>query len=99
MWQAKGVEFAWSYTQKALDSNIAFVETMIIVCLVWSLDRHDLNKKYIIQIWTLIAVMVLAKPAIMTIDPWTKLLMHCGLSAAVGIPTMYIYSSMPNSNY
>lgn len=99
LWQAKGVEFAWTYTQKALDSNIAFVETLILVCLVWSLDRHDLNKKYIVQIWALIVAMVLLRPLIMNVDPWSKLLTHCALSAGVGLPTVYIYSSMPNSNY
>jgi Predicted membrane protein (DUF2053) len=99
LWRAKGVEFEWAYTQKALESNICFVETLILVTLIWVLDRNDLNKKYIFQVYLLIAAMILGRPMIVAADEWTKLIMNFGLCGVVGIPSMYIYSSMQNSNY
>jgi uncharacterized protein involved in response to NO len=98
LWRAKGVEFEWTYTQKALESNMCFVETLILITLIWVLDRNDLNKKYIIQVYLLLAAMIIGRPMIVT-EAWSKLLIHLGMSVTIGIPTLFIYSSMQNSNY
>lgn len=103
LWKARGAEFSWIYTQKSLESNILLVTTIAVTCLLWLFSRHDINRRLVPFVTFLLLAIAFRNVWLegaliaMNFGPWSSLFVKGLVSVfGFGLPTLYIYSSMPS---
>lgn len=103
LWRARGSEFSWLYTQKALESNILLIVTIASATLLWLFSRNDLNRRLVpVVVFLLLAIAFRSVWLDGTLfalgfNPWSSLLVKGAISIfGFGLPTVYLYSSMSN---
>lgn len=97
---ARGTEFDWKYIQKCLESNIALVQHISTVTLIWLWTRHDL-KNNLKPVVTALLLFSSYKPLLLELlfkflimGPWVALLIKAVATVAVSIFTLIIYAGL-----
>lgn len=97
---ARGAEFDWKYIQKCLESNIALVQHISTVTLIWLWTRNDLQNK-LKPIVTALLLFSSYKPLLFELltkilieGPWITLLIKATITLVVSGFTLIIYAGL-----
>ncbi|XP_026465754.1 transmembrane protein 147-like [Ctenocephalides felis] len=97
---ARGAEFQWTYMQKCLEGNLALVQHITTVTLVWLFSRHDLKKAFVPIITILLLLTAMRGLVIdsviqaIIVGPWCVLLVRGLIAGAMGLITLQIYAGL-----
>ncbi|KAK5644180.1 hypothetical protein RI129_008025 [Pyrocoelia pectoralis] len=100
---ARGAEFDWKYIHKCLESNIALIQHISTVTLIWLWTRHDLpiNLKPIV---TALLLFSSYKPfllesffKLLITGPWLVIFVKAVVTVTVSVFTLIIYAGLAQS--
>ncbi|KAB0799548.1 hypothetical protein PPYR_07428 [Photinus pyralis] len=100
---ARGAEFDWKYIHKCLESNIALVQHISTVTLIWLWTRHDLplNFKPVV---TALLLFSSFKPFLLETlfkflitGPWVVIFVKALVTVSVSVFTLIIYAGLAQS--
>lgn len=100
---ARGAEFDWKYIQKCLESNIALVQHVSTVALLWLWTRHDLRNN-LKPVVTGLLLYSAYNPLVLEVifhyfamGPWLALLTKALTTVSISLFTLVMYSGLAKS--
>ncbi|KAF5304544.1 hypothetical protein FQA39_LY09595 [Lamprigera yunnana] len=97
---ARGAEFDWKYIHKCLESNIALMQHISTVTLIWLWTRHDLkiNLKPIVTgllLFSSYKTLILEFTIkFLLVGPWVALFIKAIVAVAISVFTLIIYAGL-----
>lgn len=97
---ARGAEFSWIYIQKCLESNILLIQHLATTTLVWLWSRHDLNKRFVPIVITLLMLIIFkgvwieVMLRVLSLGAWGSLALKAISTTLIALATLNIYAGL-----